>query len=819
MPHFCTFIQQGLPLRVARTSTQVVFLRALFLPLTYHTSHPMSGFSLVMIGMNALQNICKEGSAELICELSSDKRKCTATDAPLLAWIPECQAFLDETLHLKGCGNAGDSCFCGLAAPVFRCWDCFGIHMSNPLHRIDVSPYHMWSNSYFQCTSLKQISLCMQLGHNPGEICYNPHPSTGDDFIVIDVHGIHEIMLDFCGCASSQVHYKQLLRAHWYPATTSEPHTAATFSLLEHFHLLSFKSKVSAYEFYQSLARRNNNAGLLPIRDRYSAFMHIVREWCHDPAGVIATSAGELAAQCPVCPHSGKNIPEGWQDVPLTVRWKYTLFVAIDVNFRLKWKAVSLDNIDPNLNSGWAYFVEEAAYKSYLADQASVKQECSTCSSCGLAVTGVGAVDCARHNMKLANSVGDSRLAGSHAIKITYSSLLHVHPVLHSEIPPQSTHRRVSAEFFIQLDQTHRTNGREAPKHGCTKEMGPGSRRDTLDNHFGDWNWKKIIVLGLFFFSFIILCQVEKGIWEALTELENTIQPTLIIQWRKEVEAWEEDNSNSNPFESRYTRITQAAVWLQLAELQAGTNVSLHTDISPSGLITTGMDLQDQQQRLKMDIVSASLHPTDKQKSNMQLRITTLQRRLDAWAHVQELYMPVMSQLHHQTSDASMLNTVELNPDTFKLWLPSELQPMTVCNESLAAHEWKLCHAQALDALTELRSHLRLWSLYTSSTCTQAIINGVELRKQVSVEKYRHACNALLTLSHRLHQSGWEILLPPLLDSDVRPMGDMESQGTGTISWIWLDSRADNSSSENEQVQDCEFMRHSVHVEWCKAHA
>lgn len=29
-----------------------------------------------------------------------------------------------------------------------------------------------------------------------------------------------------------------------------------------------------------------------------------------------------------------------------------------------------------------------------------------------------------------------------------------------------------------------------------TKEMGPGSRRDTLDDHFGDWNWKKTVGLG-----------------------------------------------------------------------------------------------------------------------------------------------------------------------------------------------------------------------------------------------------------------------------------------------------------------------------------
>jgi hypothetical protein len=45
----------------------------------------------------------------------------------------------------------------------------------------------------------------------------------------------------------------------------------------------------------------------------------------------------------------------------------------------------------------------------------------------------------------------------------------------------------------------------EAPERGwananplarSTREMGPGSRRDTLDDHFNDWNHKKIIALG-----------------------------------------------------------------------------------------------------------------------------------------------------------------------------------------------------------------------------------------------------------------------------------------------------------------------------------
>lgn len=136
--------------------------------------------------------------------------------------------------------------------------------------------------------------------------------------------------------------------------------------------------------------------------------MRMVHEWRHirqlrragrghDPDGINATTAGELAVQCPACPHPGKNLPRGWEDEPPSVRlvsissyssalilmvffirWKYALFIAIDANFRLKRKAVSSENVDPSLNAGWGYFVEEAAYKAYLADQAGVKQDVST---------------------------------------------------------------------------------------------------------------------------------------------------------------------------------------------------------------------------------------------------------------------------------------------------------------------------------------------------------------------------------------------------------------------------------------------------------
>jgi len=34
-----------------------------------------------------------------------------------------------------------------------------------------------------------------------------------------------------------------------------------------------------------------------------------------------------------------------------------------------------------------------------------------------------------------------------------------------------------------------------------TKDMGPGHRQDTLDDYMGDWNWKKLVGLGLFLLS------------------------------------------------------------------------------------------------------------------------------------------------------------------------------------------------------------------------------------------------------------------------------------------------------------------------------
>lgn len=124
-----------------------------------------------------------------------------------------------------------------------------------------------------------------------------------------------------------------------------------------------------------------------------------------------------------------------------------------------------------------------------------------------------------------------------------------------------------------------------------------------------------------------MICAKSHG--QELTDLERAIDEVHLTAWTSEVEAWEEDNSKLNPFESRVTRkccirntshfcpdfiqaMTQTAVRLQLAEneardLEGGINTSLHDEISPFQLISSGLDLEDQQYGSLFIVASSAL--------------------------------------------------------------------------------------------------------------------------------------------------------------------------------------------------------------------
>ncbi|KAG1847185.1 hypothetical protein DFJ58DRAFT_717237 [Suillus subalutaceus] len=735
---------------------------------------------------------------------------------------------------------------------MFRCEDCHGtdlmchtctlcVHERQPLHRIEC-----WNGTSFQVTTLKALGVRFQLGHPVGIQCINPKSASNNDFVVLDCNGVHEVGLDFYRCESAQPHITQLL-------------CPLHFSVLEYFQMLSFKSKASVWEFYNTIARLTDNTGIRVLKNRYESFLHMVREWCfimqmkrcsqgHHPGGIKTIEAGTCAVLCPACPHPSKNLPVGWENTPLEFQFLYALFLAIDTNFRLICHNVSSDAVDPGLNRGYAFFVEETEYKDILAscNRVGNAQEKSTCSSHsavnladtrasrGLAAMGAGTIDCVRHNFKRPCSVGDLQKReryinmdylffssmrssqGVHVLNISYdiacqwnknlwshmSAFPHKFHLNHDEkvitflVPkfhlPAHIARCQTRFSFNFIKGVGWTDG-EAPERGwadinplatSTREMGPRSRRDTIDDHFNDWNWKKVCAMGA-----ILLRKYKAAVPEAeerardLDKFDAALDADQLAGWRTDIKMWELNHSLPNPFEVKVgATVTQAAVRLALSkteaeEIECGEHMSLDDNVSPLVLISSGIELEDTQ---KVKILQ---------------HVNTLCRRIDTWSRIQLLYMPC-DKVHK-----------------INLFLPSSLPSSFPCDVHLLRYEWDLHEAQANDALSDLRTVINMtYHLYKykdafvqgqcANTRAQGIIHSAESRIDAILVKYTAARDVLVMLASKLDRT-----------KDAVPLKHDEGKTVGqqNISWIW--KTAGVSNNQEEGLQD------SLHVEWCKARA
>ncbi|KAI0747825.1 hypothetical protein C8Q80DRAFT_1316398 [Daedaleopsis nitida] len=842
-------------------------------------------------------------------------RKCTAGDRPLLQWRVLVDSYLAELLRIEGRGVFTDgqcaSCKMPLQGGYWRedchdatlfCASCIVVaHGQNPLHRTQV-----WNGQYFENVSLKSLGLRIQLGHTVGHPCCRPVPAFNDDFVVLDINGIHEVGLSFCGCETVMPQYVQLLRNKLFPATSIDPKTAATFRLLQHYHLLSTQSKVSAYDFYMTLSKRTDNTGTKQPKDRYHSFLTMTKEWRHlkllkragrgnDPAGAAGTAPGECAVDCPACPHPGKNLPSNWKNTPKGTRWLYKLFLGIDANFRLKRKKVSSDVADPGLNHGYAYFVNSSDYKTHLdafdkstttLDDAT--KHCNTHDaiklanikgSASLASSGVATVDCSRHEMKRPCSIGDLQKGERH---------VNVDFLLDSTLK-QNTPADVSASYdvaciysvhipqrfekyaFDTLDthsmewsvpkfhiNAHREYCRSAyspyllpefgrydgegvercwaltnPYASITKEMGPGSRRDMLDNAFGAQNWNKILTMARVAQTLLNRIKIAVPQREthvlAFQEFTASFEDEVVTQWEADVQTWEADPKKApNPYIVQRPHLSQAAIRLELAEkdkqaLANGTATVLHEDFSASSMLVNGLEIEETQRRLHSEYKALTKHTPDLTRAKLIEKSNVLQRKIDTWRSVQQLFMPSVVTIQVQSG--------AVTPYQADLLLLSAACTRITIPPVLLEHEWELRRAQAYDALTDLRARLELRAhMYhykdrfvrgqREGTRSNALLQSIESKKNTNVARYRAAFAALEVLSAALGKTHWRGNLRELRDGDVRHVSSDDgsgSEGRRELSWIWLAGEEDASTLQTEAGQ--QNIDASLRVEWCKARA
>lgn len=161
-----------------------------------------------------------------------------------------------------------------------------------------------------------------------------------------------------------------------------------------------------------------------------------------------------------------------------------------------------------------------------------------------------------------------------------------------------------------------------------------------------------------------------------------------------------------------------------------------------------------------------------------------------------------------------------------KLYLPSEIltlthyarfEAATFVDSSLMETEWLLREAQAKDALTSLRSHLRVDSYLTrykkvhahgvsQNTRSQVLLKQNLMQVKAAVMKYRQAHAALGSLEGPLKRpTSWRSILQVLEDQHVigLPGGGL-GEGNRMLSWIWMAPgvRAAGNGEKGEKVQD-----------------
>ncbi|KAJ7646891.1 hypothetical protein FB45DRAFT_1019176 [Roridomyces roridus] len=887
--------------------------------------------------------------------IHKEGRALRGSDDPLGMWVrkKKPQLYLDQLVLLEGRGDYyeyNECIHCGVADPRYRCTECFTddlyckqciveTHQNVPLHKVE-----MWNgDGFFEQTTLKVLGVRIQLGHglrSKGRrgICINPAPAVDDDFVVIGQNGIHEVGLDFCNCETAQPHDIQLLRARWYPATGKSPRTAITFGALRFYHLLALEAYCSGAEFYNCLARLTDNSGTKPVRDRYDEFLRMARQWRHMQmlkrggrghagSGVDGTKPGELALLCPACPQPEKNLPSDYKNAPSHKRFLYALFLALDANFRMRRKKVSSEEKDPSLGDGWSFFGAIAPYYKYLADNWSQKQERSTCvahdavdkpdrESRGTASSGIATVDCARHNMKRPNAVGDLQLgeryinmdyiffmglAGSEVAElyVSYDIACQWHKNIWERmktfdqgvrfrngqkycvflIPKFHLPAHIEAcniMFSFHLTRFVGMTDGEAPERGwaslnplatSTAEMGPGMRRDTINDAFNDMNHKKIIGLGAWATRRIRDCVPEMIVCSLeLEELEDSIRSldaeSVLDEWREEVEAWEEDAANPNPFASRAKQRTVMDVRKELAEeAEADMNNNLEEgllvseEMHPSEMIGMGVQLEELQHSLAFDMAGVGDHPTPTQRTNMHERSNKLRRKLLTWMDVQVTHIPHVALLRAEEDRArAKISATQPQPgfsvQHLALWLPSSIKGRAECDRELYECELRLRVAQAEEALEEIchqllvRTHLykykdRFARGVKANTRCQTKIAAVEARIRRSTERYRAARKALVGLGHYLKDSSWEHTIRPLADNDVHGMpralfqdaerkkqlmkkgpqarqraAQMRKEAKTAMSWIWRAPGAEQDEEGNETA-----LNEALRLDWLKTRA
>ncbi|KAK7021989.1 hypothetical protein VNI00_017091 [Paramarasmius palmivorus] len=191
-----------------------------------------------------------------------------------------------------------------------------------------------------------------------------------------------------------------------------------------------------------------------------------------------------------------------------------------------------------------------------------------------------------------------------------------------------------------------------------------------------------------------------------LADFTEGIDESVIEEWLKAVDEWEQGRSSKNPYSTPPSGKTEQDVRLEYAEQEAQDMKlgipPLH-EVTPSAFLKLGLDIEESQRQLIIDLRKTDYN-TPLQKTDLADRRGRISRAISQLRTIQQVYTPMV--LSWGSANSSQEDEVA---ETTPLWLPSSLPNNIRELPQLASWvkmEVDFRRGQLNSALDGVRSHL-----------------------------------------------------------------------------------------------------------------
>ncbi|KAI0029462.1 hypothetical protein K488DRAFT_72962 [Vararia minispora EC-137] len=362
--------------------------------------------------------------------------------------------------------------------------------------------------------------------------------------------------------------------------------------------------------------------------------------------------------------------------------------------------------------------------------------------------------------------------------------------------------------------------------------MNSGRRQDTLNDHYGDWNWKKTMKIGV---------QLQADIQEAREQYErkrNQFHQLTASFTPEQITRWDElprdfkhlGGRSSKEFYSVYrhktervpslTGVYQAMFAKELEREQRSSERLALNPMGDAGFLYEGIRIQDAQRKCKSAAKRAEGHITA-DKKELERRRTKLASRIGSWRELQQHIMPGVA-------DKLMCPSSGCDEDEV-LWLPSDLTEgdrVKLGLVALAKAEQDLREGECFDAISAIRSSVKAIDAMAVRKRKDLRGTGAQTRSTTKIshfqdirdghmERYNHARQALVALGY-ISPDDRDSPFPPLTVEDTyrkgvetgREIGD--SKRDETLLWAGAGVGSLPSTSRSQSLQQMSGKRHDT---------